>query len=56
MEEIDMMKSLANLQQQKAAQFGQMVDIYHTEEDRIIGVFPHAQPPTFFNCLEIINY
>lgn len=35
---------------------GMKVDVYHSEKNRVIGVFPFREVPHPFNALEVVQY
>lgn len=47
---------LLQLQNECATQLGYKVDIYHSESERVIAIFPHNYHPTPFNAIRVINY
>lgn len=46
---------LLSLQQAHAREYGK-VDIYHIEEHRVIGIFPHNVHPIPPNAIRVIRY
>lgn len=46
---------LLSLQQAHAREYGK-VDIYHIEEHRVIGIFPHNAHPIPPNAIRVIRY
>lgn len=49
-------EELLKIQEQAARQLGYKVDVYHNERSRVIGIFPHGEPPTPFSAIKIIRY
>lgn len=47
---------LVHIQRQMYKKYNTKIDIYHSEQNRVIGVFPHGEMPTPFHALEVIRY